>query len=344
MIKSMALIAVVLGVVPFLLGLLFTRFVEEEKNNLLLHMASGYMIMFGLFEVIALPLIWQRQSLSLLIGIYGSMLIVLSVVSFIWNFKRLPEILKQAVDAVRRFTFCIWAQFAVIAGQVLIYSRYQYANADDSFYVAAATTALSTDTILAYKPYTGVLYEHLPSRYVLSPIYAFTAVVSKVTDTHPAILTHSVFMILFLLLSYAVYALLGRALFSNDMEKTGYFLVLVSALNIFAAYSEQTSGLFLLVRLWQGKAILAGILLPMILYLGIRIFLLEGKRADWILLTVVLCACCMVSSMGIMLGAITLGILGILFAWRQKSIRLLMYSALCCLPNLLCAFIYLVIR
>ncbi len=80
MIKSMALIAVVLGVVPFLLGLLFTRFVEEEKNNLLLHMASGYMIMFGLFEVIALPLIWQRQSLSLLIGIYGSMLIVLSVV------------------------------------------------------------------------------------------------------------------------------------------------------------------------------------------------------------------------------------------------------------------------
>ena len=144
MIKSMALIAVVLGVVPFLLGLLFTRFVEEEKNNLLLHMASGYMIMFGLFEVIALPLIWQRQSLSLLIGIYGSMLIVLSVVSFIWNFKRLPEILKQAVDAVRHFTFCIWAQFAVIAGQVLIYSRYQYANADDSFYVAAATTALST--------------------------------------------------------------------------------------------------------------------------------------------------------------------------------------------------------
>ena len=108
MIKSMALIAVVLGVVPFLHGLLFTRFVEEEKNNLLLHMASGYMIMFGLFEVIALPLIWQRQSLSLLIGIYGSMLIVLSVVSFIWNFKRLPEILKQAVDAVRRFTFCIW--------------------------------------------------------------------------------------------------------------------------------------------------------------------------------------------------------------------------------------------
>lgn len=344
MIKSMALIAVVLGVVPFLLGLLFTRFVEEEKNNLLFHMASGYMIMFGLFEIVALPFIWQRQSLSLLIAVYGGIVLVLSVISLVWNVKRIPEICKDAICSIKNFTFCIWAQLAVICGQIWIYSRYQYANADDSFYVAAATTALSTDTILAYKPYTGVLYEHLPSRYVLSPIYAFTAVISKVTDTHPAILTHSVFMILFLLLAYAVYALLGRALFHYDMEKTGYFLILVSALNIFAAYSEETSGLFLLVRLWQGKAILAGILLPMILYLGIRIFMLEGKRADWILLAVVLCACCMVSSMGIMLGAIMLGILGILFAWRKKSIRLLLYSALCCLPNLLCAVIYLVIR
>lgn len=340
----MALIAVVLGVVPFLLGLLYTRFVEEEKNNLLLHMASGYMIMFGLFEIVALPLIWQRQSLSLLIAIYGGLLLVLSVISFVWNVKRLPEIFRNVVCSIKNFTFCIWAQLAVTCGQIWIYCRYQYANADDSFYVAAATTALSTDTILAYKPYTGVCYEHLPSRYVLSPIYAFNAVISKVTDTHPAILAHSVFMILFLLLAYAVYALLGRALFYYDMEKTGYFLILVSALNIFAAYSEQTGGLFLLVRLWQGKAILAGILLPMILYLGIRIFMLEGKRADWILMAVVLCACCMVSSMGIMLGAIMLGILGILFAWRKKSIRLLFYSALCCLPNLLCAVIYLVIR
>ena len=102
----MALIAVVLGVVPFLLGLLYTRFVEEEKNNLLLHMASGYMIMFGLFEIVALPLIWQRQSLSLLIAIYGGLLLVLSVISFVWNVKRLPEIFRNVVCSIKNFTFC----------------------------------------------------------------------------------------------------------------------------------------------------------------------------------------------------------------------------------------------
>lgn len=343
MIKSMALIAAVLGIIPFLLGLLFTRFVEEEKNNPLFHMVSGYMIMFGLFEIIALPLSWQRQSLSLLIGIYGVLLLLLSIISLIWNLRRLPEILRRAICSIKNFTFCIWAQIGVIAGQVLIYSRYQYVNTDDSFGVTAAATALSTNTISAYSPYTGALYEHLPPKYVLSPFHAFTAVISKLTDTHPAILAHSVFMILFLLLAYAVYALIGRALFFYDMEKTGCFLILVSALNIFAGYSEQTGGLFLLSRLWQGKAILAGILFPMILYLGMRIFMMKGKPADWLLLSVVLCACCMASWTGILLGAVMVGILGILSAWRQKSIRVLLHSALCCLPNLFCMVMYLVI-
>ncbi len=344
MIKSMALIAVFLGLLPFLLGLLYTKFVEEEKDNLLLQMAAGYVMMFGVFEIVALPLIWLKQPLSLLTGIYGGILLAAAVLSLVLNIRRIPGILLGAVRVLRQFTLCIWAQLVLIAGQVFVYIRYQYTNADDAFFVASAATSLATNTIFAYNPYTGTAYEKLPSRYVLSPFYAFNAVASKVTDSHPAIMAHMVFMILFLLLAYAVYTLIGRALFSGNIEKTGYFLVVLSGLNLFAAYSERTSGLFLLIRLWQGKAILAGILLPLLLYLAIRIFMLEGKRADWFLMLLLMCACCMVSSMGIMLGAIMLGILGILFAWKHKSSRLLFYTVLCCLPNLLCAGIYLVIK
>lgn len=344
MIKSMALIAVFLGLLPFLLGLLYTRFVEEEQDNLLLQMAAGYIIIFGLFELLALPMIWLRCSLSLLTGVYIGILFVAAVLSLVLSFKRILRIILGTVQAVRRFTLCIWAELVLILGQVGIYIRYQYSNADDAFFVASATTSLATNTIFAYNPYTGTAYEKLPSRYVLSPFHAFNAVISKVTDTHPAIMAHMIFMIVFLLLAYAVYTLLGRALFSGNMEKTGYFLVVLSGLHIFAAYSERTSGLFLLIRLWQGKAVLAGILLPMILYLAIRIFMLEGKRADWILLLLLMCACCMVSSMGIMLGAIMLGILGLLFAFKNKSFKILFYTVLCCLPNLLCAGIYLLIK
>lgn len=347
MIKSVALIGIFLGLLPFLLGLLYTGFVEEEKDNILMHMAAGYIMMFGVFEIVVLPLIWMRQSLSLLVCIYGGILAVLAAASLILNYKRIPGIVRRIFGVVKDFTLCIWAQFLLIAGQVFVYIRYQYTNSDDAFFVAAATTSLATNTIFSYNPYTGAEFAKLPSRYVLSPFYAFTATVSKLTDTHPAIIAHMVFMIFFLLLSYAVYTLIGRALFSYDMEKLGYFLVVLSALNIFAAYSERTSGLFLLIRLWQGKAVLAGILLPMILYLGIRIFLLEDrgrKRADWLLLFLLMAACCMVSSMGIILGAIMLGLTGILFAWRNRSLKFLVCTGLCCLPNMFCAGIYLVIK
>lgn len=344
MIKSLLLIGIFLIILPFLLGMLYTRFVEDEKNNILWNMAAGYILAFGIFEIVALPLVKMRQSLTMLVTVYGTILLLLAAVSLILNGKRVLTVITDTVNSIRHFTLCIWVELGLIAAQCLVYIRYQYSNADDSFFVAAATTALSTDTIFAFNPYTGAAYKSLPSRYVLSPFYAFTATVSKVTDTHPAIVAHMVFMILFLLLAYAVYTLLARGLFAKDIEKTGYFLLIISALHIFAGYSERTSGLFLLIRLWQGKAILAGILLPLVLYMAIRIFLLGGKKADWILWFFLMSACCMVSSMGIMLGAIMTGLLAILYTWKHKNLRMLVYPFLCCIPNLLCAAIYLVIR
>lgn len=361
MVKGMALAVLVLGVLPFLLGLLYTGFAKEdgrgsrwtgvnlERENPLLQLAAGYAMMLGLFELVALPLIWRRQSLSLLVWIYGGILCALAVGSVVCNFRRLPGMVLGAVQSVKRFTICIWAQLILILGQVFVYLRYQYANADDAFYVASATTSLATDTVFAYNPYTGTAYTKLPARYVLSPFHAFTAAAAKVTGLHPAIMAHVVFMIVFLLLAYAVYALFGRMLFRRDMEKTGYFLVIVSALQIFSAYSERTGGLFLLIRLWQGKAVLAGVLLPLVFYLAVRTFgLLEGAGEaavwDWLLLFLLMCACCMVSSMGVILGAVMLGILGLLAAVKHKNIGLLIFTACCCLPNLLCGGLYLWIR
>ncbi|MBO5303763.1 MAG: hypothetical protein J6A92_06905 [Lachnospiraceae bacterium] len=344
MIKSLVLIAVFLVLLPFLLGLLYTKFIENDKNNILLQIVAGYVMMFGIFEIVALPLVFMRKSLTMLVMVYGGILLLLAVVSLLLNYKRILVIFSESFRSVRKFTLCIWVQLGVIAAQMLVYVRYQYSNADDAFFVAAATTSIATDSILAYSPYTGVAYETLPSRYVLSPFYVFNAVVSRVTDTHPAIMAHMIFMLLFLLLAYAVYALIGRALFEKNMEKTGYFLLLISFLNLFAAYSERTSGVVLQIRLWQGKALLASVLLPLAVYLAIRIFLQKGKVADYVLLFLLMSACCMVSSMGIMLGAIMTGIFGILFAIKNKSVRLLICAALCCLPNLICACLYLVIR
>lgn len=347
MLKTLILLAVFLLFVPFLLGLLITRFTEREKNNVMFNLVAGYIFALGLFELLALPLIYGRQSLSLLTKLYGGILFAGAALSLIFNYKRLYQVFLDTVSEVKGFTLAIWGELVLIFCQVLIYKRCQYTNTDDAFYVASAVTSLSTDTIFQYNPYTGELYKNLPSRYVLSPFHAFIAVVSKAVCNHPAIIAHSVFMIWFLLVAYMVYALIGRNLFHGDKEKTGYFLILVTMLTIFSGYSERTSGLFLLIRLWQGKAVLAGILLPLTLYLFLRLFCRgeeKGAWIEWCLLGFLMCACCMVSSMGVILGAVMTGILGILLALKKKRFLCLIPAVLCCVPNLICAGAYLFIR
>ncbi len=376
MVKGLILAALFLGALPFLLGLLVTGLpakkreahiraagMDEEKDNLLFCVAAGYIVMFGLFWLFALPFVWLKGTLPLLVQSYMGTALLLAAVSAAVNFRRLPVIFGAAVRAVKGFTLCIWAQLLFAAGQAFVYLRYQYSNADDAFYVASAATSLATDTVFAFNPYTGSAYTKLPARYVLSPFHAFTAMVSKVTGLHPATTAHVVFLIVFLMLAYAVYALIGRMLFwdgdgsgsfssgtasEKRMEQTGYFLVIVTALMVFSAYSERTAGLFLLIRLWQGKAVLAGVLLPLLFYLGVRTTgLLQEEEAcfwDWALLFLLMCGCCMVSSMGVILSAVLLGILALLAAGKYKSIRLLAYAACCCLPNLFCGGLYLWIR
>ncbi|MFV0465992.1 MAG: DUF6077 domain-containing protein [Lachnospiraceae bacterium] len=337
-------IALFMGVMPYLTGIWYTHFIKEEKNNVLSALTAGYMIMFGLFEILALPMIFWKLPLSTLMYSYTGLLLAASLLAAILERKRILSALGEMLRTLRHLGLSIWIWLGMVCLQIVIYIRYAYSNADDAFYIASANTSLVTNTIFAVNPYTGAEYATLPSRYVLSPFHAFIAVMSKLTGVHPAILSHSVMMILFLLLAYAVYILIGRVLFQNDMEKLGFFLILITSLHVFAAFSERTAGLFFLIRLWQGKAIVAGIILPFVLYLFLRMFFFDVTKADWILLFFTMSACSMVSSMGIILGAISVGIFGLLLTLRKLNIRYLIYSIAVCSVNLICSVLYLVIR
>ena len=78
--------------------------------------------------------------------------------------------------------------------QLVVVVLYAHMDEDDAFYVGTATTAVETDTLYAYNPYTGAAYNVLPSRYILSPFPAFLAVTSRLCGgLHPAIVAHTVF-------------------------------------------------------------------------------------------------------------------------------------------------------
>jgi hypothetical protein len=225
-----------------------------------------------------------------------------------------------------------------------MYVGYTHSDEDDAFYVATATTSVSTNTLFQIDPYSGDAYDTFPARYVLSPFPLLIAVISRLFGFHTLIFAHTILPLLLLPLSYVVCTLLGYELFQKNREKTAYFVLFASVIQMFAYTTTHTQGTVLLLRLWQGKAVLASILLPFVFYLGIRMVERELEKSDWIFMLCLMLACCMVSSMGIMLGAIMAGILGLLAAFYKKNIWLIFKVVLCCIPNLLFSCIYLIIR
>lgn len=329
--------------VPFCTGLFVTGKMEEEKESFLLTMLCGYAGMFAVFEIMTVPMIFLRLSFSMLKYSYGAVILALAGISAVCERKRILPLIWGKIKKLREIPWTCLAAAALIALQIGVYAAGMSTDLDDSFYVGTATTAIETNTMYQYSAYTGNAVKSLPSRYVLSPFPVMLAFYSEAVGMSPAAVAHTVMPLFFIALAYGVYMLIGRRLFQGDMKSTGMFLCFLSLIHIFSYYSVYTQGTFMLIRIWQGKAVLAALLLPAVFYFGMRVFQGESKSGDWMGLLLLMVSCSLVSSMGIMLAPVMLGIFGILYGLLKKQWKRLGLAVLCTLPCLVCAAVYIVL-
>ena len=97
-------------------------------------------------------------------------------------------------------------------------------------------------------------------------------------------------------------------------------------------------------RIWQGKAILANIILPSIWLLFLKCVEENKGIINWLLLIITMLASCLVSSMGIPLAAITLGGLVVVFLVKDKKVSYLIKSGICVIPNIVYGLMYLIMK
>lgn len=329
-----------LFIVSTLLGKLL---VGKQEKNLVLEWICGFFLLLGLFEVISLPCIFLKFSLkrlSLIVLVAVGVLCLLSLVLYG----------KDYVICIREMKWknpggLVFAVVFLVVLQTMMLGVGNHIDDDDAFYVATAVTAMDTDTLYAVDPYTGELYNGFPARYVLSPFPLLGAVIGKWVGLRPTVFFHTVLPFLLIPMAYCVYMLLGRRFFGEDKERNAWFLIFVSCVNLFSGFSAWTKGRFLLVRIWQGKAVLAAILLPFLIYFVLQFFEKNYlKMREWIALFVLMAASCFVSSMGIILSVIMLEAFALLQMFRSRKIKLFLQTSCCCVLNLALAGIYLVMR
>lgn len=330
-------------IVPVCIGALLKG--KKEREGVSACFIKGYLFMFTLAELMILPMIYLDLPLHILVWSYGSVLAVLGFAGcfFVKRWK-----IQKSLLIMKKWKSCVFlfVAMAFILIQIVIVVLYAHMDADDAMYVGAATTAVETDTIYSTNPYTGRAYKTLPSRYVLSPFPIFLAVISQLSGgIHPAIMAHTIFPAVFMLLVYLVMFQLGRKWFSDNIEAQGIFLLCTAVMNWFSAYSTYNAGNFQMVRLWQGKALLAAALLPLIYYVASSL-LLEKKNDEmsWLTLLMLNISCCLVSSMGIILSALAIGCLVVISFLKWKNMKRCFMAIGCCVPSVFLGVIYIFIK
>ncbi|MDO5135997.1 MAG: DUF6077 domain-containing protein [Eubacteriales bacterium] len=332
-----------LAAVPWACGACFAR-----KGQTLAageRLMVGYCFVFALFEALTLPLILLDASLSALTWLFALSVLAAAILGLYLTWKRRGEGLSNEKKERGRFSLWMVLALLMILAQIFVVVYYAHMDADDSFYVGAATTAVETDTIFSINPFTGVPYRRVYTRYVLSPFPIFLAVVSRLClELHPAILAHTVYPAIFLALGYVVLFQLGKKWFPGEGEKQWVFLLVSGWVIWFSGFSVYTAGNFQMVRIWQGKAFLAGVFLPFLLYLSLEVFQEERPAYSHVVVLLANGACCLLSSMGILLGPLLMGIVLLMGLFWRRSVKRFFLGGLCCLPSLFLGAVYLFIR
>ncbi len=342
---TIIMICFIFFIASFLIGHLITCLCFRKNQNIFLIVFTGIITIWGLLELILVPMKFLNIPFHILSFVYGSLLLIGCSCSFFFR--------KRLLQTVSDFSRS-WKQYiswtTVIALIVILFQLcYTYKNTyyewDDAFYVNIANDTLQSDVIYGVNPDTGVTPSFSP-RYAMSLWAIFYALLGNWFHIPPAIIAHTVLPFIIIPFAYLVYLLMGQALFPEDKELQGYFLLLSAILHMFLP--DLTMHIFgstyLLLAPWMGKSILASISLPAILYLMFRLTKEPDIPGNWILLFLHAFNTCMHSPMGILFFPVFAGSLGILWTIKIRNPRFFLKTVLCSTPCLALGIFYLLYR
>lgn len=316
----------------------------SKSGSILVPLINGVLFAFAIFEFLSIPMILLRFPFTYLIFFFAGIILILIILSIVLNKSKLFTPFEIFFNSLRNINIFYIFAICLILFQLYKTVVYMHIDDDDAFYIGTATTTLQTNTMFQYKAETGAFLSELPTRHALSPLPVFIAALSYFSKIHPAILAHTILPVIWLLFSYFVYFLIGKVIFHEDHKKTGLLLIYISLINMFGYYSIYSASTFSLIRGWQGKAMLASWIIPWLLYVHL---VRDNHRyciRSLLSLTIFSCGTVMVSSMGIIIAPIIIGVFGILDIRTLKKKSDILKLSIPCLPCMVLALISILLQ
>lgn len=327
-IRNWLLTGCLLVLLPIWIGGIWSYFanLQGKLKNLLFSWVSGFLTIMAVSQLILVPLVLRRYGFEYYVRIaIVAYLILLVAATCFW--RKIWKNAKQTKIAMQPFncwqTLFLLGAVGLIFLQAFVAGMFQHVDDDDSRFVVEQVLAVEYNDMYKQNPVTGAMtYWDMGEvrKDMVSPWAMQVAFWCKLSQIAPAVMSHKYLPFFLILLTYAVYTLIGMHLFANDREKTSIFLIFASALNLFGYFSTHTTQAVMLLRIWQGKALVGAMLLPAMCYLMME--LMNSRKKVWYFLAAVCSmAAALASGSGITVMPLLVGAFGMAQLVHTRKIK-----------------------
>lgn len=343
---SLLCLGIWLVLIPSACGLFFADVFGRRNRGIGTVFLCGHLFMLAVFQVLYIPfLIWYNH-FQPLVYTYAVVLCAFAVFCVVVRRRKILTLFTWEGER-KPVTVFLWAlAFLLIGFQLYKAVFYQYPDHDDAFYAVVSVITDTNNDMYLDVPYTGET-SAIDVRHAFSGHPIFIAFLARVCFMHPTIVSHTVFPVVVIVLSYLVMKKIGDALLPVHREYVPIFLCFVSLMQMYGNSTIYTSATFFLTRTSQGKAMIGSIVMPAallgMLYVG---KLLSTRRYDKIFprlapyMIVVFLTGAYCTAMGMFLIPFMAGGVALLYAVMYRKLHALTFCIACAVPMLILGAVY----
>lgn len=258
----------------FSLGIMVCLFTKETISFAKLSI-YGFATLLVCFQLIYSCFFYFKFSPRMLTYTFLAFsIIIFSIGLYLFVSKKLYYTVKLSIPSRDRVNWRLVAIVFLVTIKILLTFFSQHRDDDDAFYITIATSfsklnAFGERNTLMGVPDSTYFSQYMPA--IGQGWETLFGVCGEIFSVHPTILMHLIIPPIFIIFHYLAVYLIGTQLFS-DNKKIQLFVLFMIIYNFFGFFLPYSQSSFLFFRLWQGKAVLANIMIPAMFYLYLKIW------------------------------------------------------------------------
>ncbi|MCR4611674.1 MAG: hypothetical protein K5644_07225 [Lachnospiraceae bacterium] len=266
------LIAIILMlIIPFIFGALWVSEADAQKNWMYYGQsyAMGFFSMIAVFEIVCVPAAIMGLSFRGTMIVYSIILAIIFAL-LVPALKIRCRIHLNTTKLVQKLTakeIVFLVLFLILLAVQLYYAIfYSRTSLAADGYVIYSTQALEDNAFFLTNTQTG-LFQERNIRWIQRILQSYNfygAYISLCCGIHPAVIAYTAGAVSLILMAYGVYLSISAMLFKNR-DQQFLFILFVSLFYIYGWYSSFSIVFRLLGVNYEGKAILAVIMTPLML-------------------------------------------------------------------------------